>query len=183
MEPSTLLVVHTNNCIESSSCCCCGCESDDRGGVNDSGDSIVRINVSPRAPRPSLSLRNSSQYSSKRWGAKENNAAAIAPELDPATARMGKDDEESRNTRATPRWYGSNMPAPLNDTVQNRRAVVEADADILGLLRKPCCQCTGTCPSSLLSQSIVFGNMRVWWSDVSKNRNMFPLNMYIQDCI
>jgi hypothetical protein len=48
-----------------------------------------------------------------------NSAAAMAPELDPAAARIGNDEEESLKTRATPRWYGSNIPAPLNDIVQN----------------------------------------------------------------
>ena len=55
----------------------------------------------------------------------------MAPELDPATARIGKDDEESLNTRATPRWYGNSIPAPLKDTVQNRLVAIVVEADIL----------------------------------------------------
>ena len=60
-----------------------------------------------------------------------NKAAAMAPELDPATARIVKVDEESLNTRATPRWYGNSIPAPLKDTVQNRLVAIVVEADIL----------------------------------------------------
>jgi len=68
-----------------------------------------------------------------------NKAAAIAPELDPATARIGGsrrsvdvDDEDEPacfKMDATPKWYGSSIPAPLKEMVQK---VADVAAIFLG---------------------------------------------------
>mmetsp|Transcript_2502 Transcript_2502/g.6545 ORF Transcript_2502/g.6545 Transcript_2502/m.6545 type:complete len:234 (-) Transcript_2502:265-966(-) len=124
-------------------------DSDEEEGSDSRRSSSCNMSLRMRSASPPSEM-NRSAYSSTRWGRRASAAAAIAPELDPATASIGGRAESAvapdprrvppppivrfdpdgdaasrlrrRRADAQPKWYGRRCPAPLKERATKRRA-------------------------------------------------------------